>query len=140
MEDLLFSLLLLKNGETISVGRTEKSFKEANILEEVFNIASYPDCETKRNLSILLKMSHKTIQIWFQNRRRYIKNGMKKRTVLKIKNYLNEGKQTYFISQNDNYKINGDGQVVVQVSVKGETLLMIYSKHFGIDLKGFYRK
>lgn len=122
--ECVFSMLLLKNGETISIGRTEKSTIDTSILEEVFQIANYPDCETKRNLSILLRMSHKTIQIWFQNRRRYIKNCQKKRTALKNKNC--------FITHGENYKINSDGNLIVQTPIPPRELLRIYCKKYNI--------
>lgn len=53
--------------------KKKKSQRQKNILERVFKITSYPSAITQQDLSILLYIPPRSIQIWFQNARHKIK-------------------------------------------------------------------
>lgn len=50
--------------------RNKKTEFQNAVLKEVFILTKYPSSQTKSDLSILLDLSSRTIQIWFQNERR----------------------------------------------------------------------
>ncbi|KXN66411.1 hypothetical protein CONCODRAFT_11756 [Conidiobolus coronatus NRRL 28638] len=49
--------------------RTSISKQQTSILNEYYNLNHYPNQDEKLKLAKLLKLSERTIQIWFQNRR-----------------------------------------------------------------------
>lgn len=58
--------------------RNKKTDFQNTVLKEVFKLTMYPSAQTKNDISILLDLSVRTIQIWFQNERRIRKNEVKK--------------------------------------------------------------
>lgn len=125
--------LLLMRGRKIFVSeigtRNEKTSKELCFLENVFMVSSYPDGRTKQILSILLGLSQKTIQIWFQNRRRCLKSTVK-RQVLVSKNNFNGLK----LSNERLYrKMCVDSQFFAQKSVSSAVIVKTYCGTFGIS-------
>ncbi|ADM12223.1 Homeodomain-containing transcription factor [Encephalitozoon intestinalis ATCC 50506] len=50
-------------------GYKYKTRVQVYVLKQVFEITPYPPHDTRQNLAILLNMSPRTIQIWFQNSR-----------------------------------------------------------------------
>ncbi|KAK1351055.1 homeobox domain-containing protein [Hamiltosporidium tvaerminnensis] len=46
---------------------------ELEILSEYFNITAYPSYETRYDIAILLNISPKSVQIWFQNTRQALR-------------------------------------------------------------------
>ncbi|KAK6090508.1 hypothetical protein P3W45_000605 [Vairimorpha bombi] len=63
-------LLLMKNGsEGGNTLRSKKSFIQNLVLKEIFKLTMFPSSQTKIDLSILLNLSRKTINVWFQNER-----------------------------------------------------------------------
>ncbi|WUR02790.1 homeobox domain-containing protein 2 [Vairimorpha necatrix] len=63
-------LCLLKNGtEGLSINRNKKSKIQCRTLKEVFKLTAYPSSQTKIDLSIMLNLKLKTINVWFQNER-----------------------------------------------------------------------
>ena len=58
--------------------RNKKTDFQNTVLKEVFKLTMYPSAQTKTDISILLDLSVRTIQIWFQNERRIRKNEVKK--------------------------------------------------------------
>ncbi|KAF5140432.1 homeobox domain-containing protein [Vairimorpha ceranae] len=63
-------LCLLKNGyENNNSSRCKKSRIQSLILKEVFKLTMYPSSQTKMDLSIMLNLKVKTINVWFQNER-----------------------------------------------------------------------
>jgi hypothetical protein len=49
--------------------RTSKTLFQKMVLEKVFAISPHPSAATKLDLSLMLNLPLKTIQIWFQNER-----------------------------------------------------------------------
>lgn len=63
-------LCLLKNGsDGGSMSRSKKSRIQSLTLKEVFSLTMYPSSQTKVDLTILLNLKIKTINVWFQNER-----------------------------------------------------------------------
>ncbi|KAF5141457.1 homeobox domain-containing protein [Vairimorpha ceranae] len=56
--------------EDVDFMRNKKTIFQNTILKEVFKLTKYPSTQTKTDLGILLDLSVRTIQIWFQNERR----------------------------------------------------------------------
>lgn len=47
----------------------KKSPFQTKVLERVFRITNFPSSTTRKDLSLLLSMPEKSIQVWFQNAR-----------------------------------------------------------------------
>lgn len=56
--------------------RNKKTDFQNTVLKDVFELTMYPSSQTKIDLSIMLDLSTRTIQIWFQNERRNRKEQM----------------------------------------------------------------
>ena len=63
---------LKKSGkeENLDLMRNKKTLFQNTVLKEVFKLNKYPSTQIKIDLGILLDLSIRTIQIWFQNERR----------------------------------------------------------------------
>lgn len=121
VSEIVIGILLLKASarpEMRLERRTEKTTKELNLLEAVFMLSTYPDYITKKSLSVLLGMNQKTIQIWFQNKRRYLQSDMKRTRVLRTKTNWN-----HLGSKNMSFP---------QTKVSSKALLLLYMREFGI--------
>lgn len=51
----------------------KKSPFQIKVLEKIFKITNFPSSSTRKDLSLLLCMPEKSIQVWFQNARQAIK-------------------------------------------------------------------
>jgi len=51
----------------------KKSPLQIKVLEKIFRITNFPSSNTRKDLSLLLCMPEKSIQVWFQNARQAIK-------------------------------------------------------------------
>lgn len=47
----------------------QKNEYQTSVLTKVFEISRFPSEENKKDLGYILKLSYRTIQVWFQNRR-----------------------------------------------------------------------
>ncbi|WUR03796.1 homeobox domain-containing protein 14 [Vairimorpha necatrix] len=63
--------------EDLDLMRNKKTLFQNTVLKEVFKLNKYPSTQTKIDLGILLDLSIRTIQIWFQNERRNKKSESK---------------------------------------------------------------
>lgn len=63
-------LLLMKNGsEGGNTLRSKRSRIQNSVLKEIFRLTMFPSPQTKIDLSILLNLGRRTINVWFQNER-----------------------------------------------------------------------
>lgn len=83
--DSIVGMLKLKydhNYSNIS-DKTRKTELQTNVLTKIFLISNFPSSETREEIAILLGLSLRSVQIWFQNRRqasrRQIKEKIKKK-------------------------------------------------------------
>ncbi|CAD27070.1 putative protein with homeobox domain [Encephalitozoon cuniculi GB-M1] len=60
-------------------GYRYKTHIQVYVLTKIFEITQYPSHDTRQNLAILLNMSPRTIQIWFQNSRSVSRGAAKKK-------------------------------------------------------------
>lgn len=72
--DALLGLFCLKNDRMIKKQVREEGYKyksklQIQLLERVFQITKYPSTNTRTDLAILLEISPRSVQIWFQNTR-----------------------------------------------------------------------
>lgn len=51
----------------------KKSPFQIKVLEKIFRITNFPSSSTRKDMSLLLCMPEKSIQVWFQNARQAIK-------------------------------------------------------------------
>lgn len=75
--EAIIGLLKLGNKKKIfydSKTKLKKNIKQRKVLEAIFKITSYPSSITQQDLSILLRIPQRSIQIWFQNARHKMKN------------------------------------------------------------------
>lgn len=141
--EAVIGLLLLKGLYLKSPkARNEKTSKELEFLESVFEVSSYPDFKVKKVLSILLRMTQKTIQIWFQNRRRNIKSVIRREALAERSNFMN----FKIVNGQVNRKRYLESGFFVQKDISIARILRIYCKIFNIDwvfghdrLKGYAR-
>jgi hypothetical protein len=73
----VLGLLKLRNEGRLPPNRNKKSSLQNYVLRYVFNINMYPSQQTKLDLSVLLNLSIKAINVWFQNERqmgKFVKN------------------------------------------------------------------
>lgn len=132
--DAIIALLLIKKGneKITETTRAEKTQKQTAVLEEIFNLSNYPDSSTKRTLSVLLNIQQKTIQIWFQNRRRYLKSAFKnaklKNIVIKKDNF----DEKLFNKRESYGGIYRSGKSFVQTTLPTSLILSIYLKIYNI--------
>lgn len=47
----------------------KKSTYQCLVLRRIFDIIKYPSQQTQKDLAIILRLSHKSIRLWFQNER-----------------------------------------------------------------------
>eukprot|EP00866_Antonospora_locustae_P000334 jgi/Antlo1/334/1660 len=131
MAEAVLGLLLLRStvNRTVERPRSEKTSRELSFLEDIFEISCYPDGGTKQVLSLLLGMPPKTIQIWFQNRRRCLKSTVR-RGVLAEKNRKSESQM-----QNERLyiKMCMDSKLGQQRSVPMAVIVRVYCRAFGIS-------
>ncbi|KAL6120660.1 hypothetical protein NUSPORA_02574 [Nucleospora cyclopteri] len=70
-------LLKLRRAETINAYSeciyTNKTPKQKKVLDEIFEITPYPGKQTRNNVSILLNLSNRKVQVYFQNLRMHMK-------------------------------------------------------------------
>lgn len=128
--EAVIGLLLLKGGHLRDDIRTrnEKTAKELEFLEDIFEITSYPDCSTKKTLSLILGMSQKTIQIWFQNKRRCLKAASSKEALAEKSNFT-----SFKLSKGQLQKRSfANTKIFTQKSISPANILEIYCKNFGI--------
>lgn len=65
-----FGLLLLKNKIIASNSCRKKKSKFQNaMLKEIYSITDYPTQSTKFDISIMLNLSLRAVNVWFQNER-----------------------------------------------------------------------
>lgn len=76
--EVLIALVKLKrNSENRNTHSRSYQFKtpfQNYVLMRVFEYTSYPSSDARRDLATILKMSPRTVQIWFQNMRQNIKD------------------------------------------------------------------
>ena len=128
--DAVMSILLLRGSirsHTVKV-RSEKSATELRFLENVFRVSSYPDGKTKYLLSVLLRMNQKTVQIWFQNRRRCLKSSVMRQVLANKNSFSRCG-----VPEERLYKkIRAGPRILSHKSVSSAAILRIYCDTFGI--------
>lgn len=71
--DAVLSLILMKNKHDL-MPREDKIYKnktrkQVKFLQAVYEITKYPSSSTRINMSALINISSRKIQIWFQNKR-----------------------------------------------------------------------
>lgn len=70
--EVVFSLLKLRTleaqKESVSIYKARNDYRK-NFLQTVFDICRYPSTDTIENISILLHLPFRKIQVWFQNMR-----------------------------------------------------------------------
>lgn len=65
-----FGLILLKNSYCgTNLCRKKKSKFQNLMLKEIYSITDYPSQNTKFDISILLNLSLRAVNVWFQNER-----------------------------------------------------------------------
>lgn len=130
MAEAVVGLLLLRGTakSTEERPRSEKTSRELGFLEDIFEISCYPDGETKQVLSLLLGMAPKTIQIWFQNRRRCLKSTVR-RGVLAEKNRESESQM---LNERLYRKMCMDSRLGQQRGVPMAVIVRVYCRAFGI--------
>lgn len=70
--EAIIGILKLKKGMTQNTGWSEKVKKtpfQIRVLQELFKITEFPSTTTRRDLSLLLSIPQRSIQVWFQNTR-----------------------------------------------------------------------
>lgn len=76
--DALLGILMLLHERNIRKNKEEgykyKTSAQLKMLNTVFQITKYPSSETRICLAALLKISARSVQIWFQNMRQVIKD------------------------------------------------------------------
>ncbi|KAF9762291.1 Homeobox protein HD-8 [Nosema granulosis] len=88
--DTVIGLLKLKSmnkSQTPHV-KSKKTLKQKRILERVFQITSYPSSITQQDISIILNIPQRSVQIWFQNARHKLKNRTNKDELLDDNNEI----------------------------------------------------
>lgn len=58
--------------------KTKKTLLQETVLKEIYEITAFPSSITREELSLLLGMSPKVTQIWFQNKRAKLRKKYKK--------------------------------------------------------------
>lgn len=57
------------------VEKIKKSPLQLNVLKELFKITQFPSTQTRNDLSLLINIPQRSIQVWFQNTRQASKKG-----------------------------------------------------------------
>lgn len=65
----LIKLAMMKNSAFSMGKKIKKTLFQTIVLENVFNITSLPSAHTQFDLSVLLKIPQRSVQVWFQNAR-----------------------------------------------------------------------
>ncbi|ORD97945.1 HD4 [Hepatospora eriocheir] len=90
--DALLGLLKLKSMKNANTNRpkyTRKTDLQKRVLDRVFKIIQRPNNELKENLSLILSLDPKIIQIYFQNKRTFHRriNGEIENQTVKLSSY-----------------------------------------------------
>lgn len=70
--EAVMGILKLKKGVVRQSGWAEKIKKtpfQVKVLQELFKLTEFPSTATRRDLSLLLSIPQRSIQVWFQNTR-----------------------------------------------------------------------
>lgn len=70
--EAVMGILKLKKGIVMRPGWSEKVKKtpfQIKVLQEIFKITEFPSTGTRKDLSLLLSIPQRSIQVWFQNTR-----------------------------------------------------------------------
>lgn len=53
--------------------KVKKTLLQQSVLKAVYNITNFPSTETRNELALLLGISQRSVQVWFQNKRQICK-------------------------------------------------------------------
>lgn len=67
--DLVVEMLRLSYGGKIYKGNYNKTTSQLKYLQEITKITSYPSTQTKHDISYIIRLEFRSINIWFQNHR-----------------------------------------------------------------------
>lgn len=70
--EAVMGILKLKKGIMTQSGWPEKVKKtpfQIKVLQEIFRVTEFPSTSTRKDLSLLLSIPQRSIQVWFQNTR-----------------------------------------------------------------------
>lgn len=78
--EALVGILKLKKGDSHSLQRVAEKIKKSplqtKILRELYKITQFPSTTTRNDLSLLIDIPQRSIQVWFQNTRQHKKKSM----------------------------------------------------------------
>ncbi|EPR79657.1 Homeobox domain containing protein [Spraguea lophii 42_110] len=66
--------------------KTKKTMLQQEVLKEVYKLTSFPSTETRIEMALLLGVTQRSIQVWFQNKRQMAK---------RKKRFKNEDQEKY---------------------------------------------
>lgn len=100
--------------------KVKKTLLQQSVLKTVYDITNFPSTETRNELALLLGISQRSVQVWFQNKRQICK---KKDTTknLSDKAFVNEYNK--FVQR----EINADGNEEEVFDIPGTKLVDIIS-------------
>lgn len=69
--DSIIGILRLKNSQKrdFNVEKIRKTSLQKRVLLEVYKLTDFPSTNTREELALLLGLPHRSIQVWFQNKR-----------------------------------------------------------------------
>lgn len=71
LADSIIGILRLRNFQRreFSVEKIRKTSLQKRVLQEVYELTDFPSTNTREELALLLGLPHRSIQVWFQNKR-----------------------------------------------------------------------
>lgn len=69
--DSIIGMLRLKNTtkKEFSNDKIRKTTLQKKVFQEVFEVTDFPSTNAREELPLLLRLPHRSIQVWFQNKR-----------------------------------------------------------------------
>ncbi|ELQ75703.1 Homeodomain-like protein [Trachipleistophora hominis] len=71
LADSIIGILRLRNSQRHEFGleKIRKTSLQKRVLQEVYKLTDFPSTNTREELALLLGLPHRSIQVWFQNKR-----------------------------------------------------------------------
>lgn len=86
----LLKMSALRRRKTSFGVKVKKTNLQQAVLKNVYSITNFPSTETRNELALLLGISQRSVQVWFQNKRQISKKREGTRSSSNEKQFINE--------------------------------------------------
>lgn len=86
----LLKMSALRRQRTSFGVKVKKTLLQQTVLKSVYKITNFPSTETRNEIALLLGISQRSVQVWFQNKRQISKKRDATKKINSEKHFVNE--------------------------------------------------